>query len=102
MRSIESIGGEGGVDDAQAPIHFVARQPILAANERVIGYELLYRSGTENHFSCSDPSGATRAVIDTSKTLGLDMLCDEGLAFINCTSDVLLERSILSCLPRRR
>lgn len=97
----ELTGGEFGTGNAHAPIHYVARQPILTANESVIGYELLFRSSTENRFYCSNPNNATRAVIDISNTLGLDALCDRGLAFINCTNEVILEGNIRLLPPDR-
>ncbi|HEY6488189.1 MAG: HDOD domain-containing protein [Terracidiphilus sp.] len=77
---------------------YAARQPILTAEERVFGYELLFRSGAENHFSCSDPTDATRSVIDMSSLLGLGVLCDNSHAFINCTREILLSEFI-SLLP---
>jgi len=77
---------------------YAARQPILTADERVFGYELLFRSGSENHFSHSDPTDATRSVIDISSLLGLGVLCDNSLAFINCTREILLSEFI-SLLP---
>lgn len=78
---------------------YAARQPILTMDERVFGYELLFRSGAENHFSCSDPTDATRSVIDMSSLLGLGILCDNTLAFINCTRDILLSEFITLLPP---
>jgi c-di-GMP-related signal transduction protein len=78
---------------------YVARQPILTPDERVFGYELLFRSDAANHFSSSDPSDATRSVIDMSSLLGLGVLCDNTLAFINCTRDILLSEFITLLPP---
>jgi c-di-GMP phosphodiesterase len=78
---------------------YAARQPILTPEERVFGYELLFRSGAENHFSCSDPTDATRSVIDMSSLLGLGVLCDNTLAFINCTREILLSEFITLLPP---
>ncbi len=78
---------------------YAARQPILTMDERVFGYELLFRSGADNHFSCSDPSDATRSVIDMSSLLGLGILCDNTLAFINCTREILLSEFITLLPP---
>ncbi len=78
---------------------YAARQPILTADERVFGYELLFRSGAENHFAASDPSDATRSVIDMSSLLGLGVLCDNRLAFINCTREILLSEFITLLPP---
>ena len=69
---------------------FVARQPILTADEKVFGYELLFRDGVENFFRSSDSDAASRSTLNTSMLLGLDLLCDGRRAFINCTRDVLL------------
>jgi c-di-GMP-related signal transduction protein len=69
---------------------FVARQPILGADEKVFGYELLFRNGVEDFFNCSDLDEASRSTLNTSMLLGLDVLCDGQRAFINCTRDILL------------
>jgi c-di-GMP-related signal transduction protein len=73
---------------------FVARQPILTADEKVFGYELLFRNGVEDFFSCSDLDAASRSTLNTSMLLGLDVLCDGRRAFINCTRDILLKEYI--------
>lgn len=69
---------------------FIARQPILTADEKVFGYELLFRDGVENFFRHTDADVASRSTLNTSMLLGLDVLCDGRRAFINCTRDVLL------------
>jgi EAL and modified HD-GYP domain-containing signal transduction protein len=89
------------IENGGQPVRSTARQPILAANEKVIGYELLFRSGVENYFKCSDPNDATRSVIDVSSLQGLDVLCDKLLAFINCTRDILLNGDITILPPDR-
>jgi c-di-GMP-related signal transduction protein len=81
------------------PVRSTARQPILAADEKVIGYELLFRSGVENYFKCSDPNDATRSAIDVLSLQGLDVLCDGHLAFINCTRDILLNGDVTILPP---
>jgi c-di-GMP-related signal transduction protein len=73
---------------------FVARQPILTADEKVFGYELLFRNGVEDFFNCSDLDQASRSTLNTSMLLGLDVLCDGRRAFINCTRDILLKEYI--------
>jgi c-di-GMP-related signal transduction protein len=86
-------------ENVEQPVRYTARQPILAADEKVIGYELLFRSGVESYFKCNDPNDATRSVIDVSSLQGLDVLCDKQLAFINCTRDVLLNGDITILPP---
>ncbi|MGA7217134.1 MAG: HDOD domain-containing protein [Candidatus Sulfotelmatobacter sp.] len=77
---------------------YVARQPILSANEQVFGYELLFRDGVEDYFQSTDPDAASRSTLDTSVLMGLDMLCDGRRAFINCTRDTLL-KDYVTLLP---
>jgi hypothetical protein len=69
--------------------NFVARQPILTADEKVFGYEVLFRDGVEDFFSGSaaDADVASRSILNTSMLLGLDVLCDGRQAFVNCTRD---------------
>jgi EAL and modified HD-GYP domain-containing signal transduction protein len=55
---------------------FVARQPILTADEKVFGYELLFRDGVQDFFR----------------------LCDGRRAVVNCTRDILL-KDYVTLLP---
>jgi EAL and modified HD-GYP domain-containing signal transduction protein len=73
---------------------FVARQPVLTADEKVFGYELLFRDGIEDFFRSSDPDAASRSTLNTAMLLGLDVLCDGRRAFINCTRDILLKEYV--------
>jgi EAL and modified HD-GYP domain-containing signal transduction protein len=82
-------------------MRFVARQPILDRLQRTFGYELLFRSGWEKCFICGDQDLASRTTIDTSLLMGLDVLCDQGRAFVNCTRDVLVKGYML-LLPAQR
>lgn len=76
----------------------MARQPILGADEKVFGYELLFRNGVEDFFNCADLEQASRNTLNTSMLLGLDVLCDGRRAFINCTREVLL-KDYITLLP---
>jgi c-di-GMP-related signal transduction protein len=75
----------------------VARQPILDREEKVFGYELLFRDGMENAFS-GDCDEASRATLDRSLVMGLDVLCDGRRAFINCTHDTII-KGLVTLLP---
>ena len=79
----------------------VARQPILTADEKVYGYELLFRDGVQYYFNGLDPDAASRTTVDTSLLIGLDVLCDSRRAFINCTRDVLL-KDYMTLLPPKK
>jgi len=81
--------------------HFVARQPILKADEKVFGYELLFRDGVENQFAGRDSDHASRSVLDSFLLMGLDVLCDGRQAFINFTRGILLSDYITLLPPRQ-
>ena len=84
---------------ALKPNPWLARQPILTKDEKVVGYELLFRENAEaSHFS-SDRDGATSSTIDTLNVLGLDAVCDGRLAFINCSHHMLLKDYFLLLPP---
>ncbi len=86
------------VPDAGGRVSFVARQPILTADEKVFGYELLFRDGVENYFRETDSDSASRRTLDTSLQIGLEVLCDGRRGFVNCTRDVLL-KDYMTLLP---
>ena len=79
------------------PLRYVARQPIFDRRQHVFGYELLFRDGLENAFH-GDPDEASRATLDRSLLMGLDVLCDGRRAFVNCTRDTLL-KGLVTLLP---
>jgi len=84
--------------DGGETVRYAARQPILAADETLIGYKLLFRTGVANHFAWKESEGADRSAIEISSLLGLSVLADNRMAFIGCTREVLLERQ-LTFLP---
>ncbi len=94
-----SSGQAAGQAPARAikPLRYVARQPILDRDEKVFGYELLFRDGVENTFN-GDCDEASRATLDRSLVMGLDVLCDGQRAFINCTRDTLI-KGLVTLLP---
>ncbi|MGH9514486.1 MAG: EAL and HDOD domain-containing protein [Terriglobales bacterium] len=85
---------------AASGFSYVARQPILTVDEKVYGYELLFRDGIENHFRETDADSASRRTLDTSLQMGLDLLCDSRRGFINCTREILL-KDYMTLLPPR-
>jgi c-di-GMP-related signal transduction protein len=78
-------------------LRYVARQPIFDRDEKVFGYELLFRNGLENCFS-GNLDEASRATLDSSLLMGLDVLCDGRRAFVNCTRDTLI-KGLVTLLP---
>jgi c-di-GMP-related signal transduction protein len=79
------------------PLRYVARQPIFDRHEQVFGYELLFRDGIENAFH-GNVDEASRATVDRSLLMGLDVLCDGRRAFVNCTRSTLIE-GLVTLLP---
>jgi c-di-GMP-related signal transduction protein len=74
------------------------RQPIFDGHQRVFGYELLFRSGFENCLSFSDGDAATSRVLDAFMLQGLETLSHRQRAFINFTSNALLN-GVATLLP---
>jgi c-di-GMP-related signal transduction protein len=73
----------------------IARQPIFDRQQRVYGYELLFRSGLDNVFDYHDPTEASSMVIANSLLLpGLELLTTSKKAFINVTRDVLIKEYV--------
>ncbi len=76
---------------------FVARQPILDRAQNVFGYEILFRNGVEDYFN-ADPELAARSTLDSSLLFGINTLCDNRRAFVNCTREVLF-KDLITLLP---
>jgi len=76
---------------------FVARQPIFDRAQNVFGYEILFRNGVEDYFN-ADPELAARATLDSSLLYGIETLCDNKRAFVNCTREVLF-KDLITLLP---
>ncbi|MEO8636328.1 MAG: hypothetical protein ABI587_13730 [Gemmatimonadales bacterium] len=81
---------------------YVARQPILDRHQELYGYELRFRSGTENACHPDDLDQASFQMLHTSLLgFGLDVLLGDRLGFINASREVLLQE-IYHVLPRDR
>jgi c-di-GMP-related signal transduction protein len=79
-------------------LRYVARQPIFDHEQKVFGYELLFRDDMENVFHGGDADAASRSPLDSSPLVGLDVLCDGRHAFVNCTHETLV-RGLVTMLP---
>lgn len=98
--SASSLAPESEARPNEVRLNYVARQPILTADEKVFGYELLFRDGIENHFRETDCDSASRRTLDTSLQIGLEVLCNGSRGFVNCTRDVLL-KDYITLLPSK-
>ena len=79
-------------------LRYVARQPIFDRDEKVFGYELLFRDDMENVFHGCDADIASRSTLDSSLLVGLDVLCDGRRAFLNCSRNTLIG-GLVTLLP---
>ena len=67
------VAGDGLPSDI-----YVGRQAIFDSRRRVMGYELLYRRGTDNWATIDDPVAATSAVVSAAILgFGLDHLVSD-------------------------
>lgn len=79
---------------------YVARQPIFDEDQKVYGYELLFRSGLNNFFDSTSQDAATTKVIDNSfLAMGIKNLTGEKRALINFTGE-LLKQEIPTLFPK--
>ena len=92
----------GGAGAGSVPLSriFIARQPIFDLQQKVFGYELLFRSSLDNVFRNAEPNQASAKVMtDGSLILSMEAISGGKLAFINVTRDILLN-DYISLLPR--
>jgi len=79
---------------------FLARQPIFDRQQRVFGYELLYRSGLNNTYDNSDDDNATASVlINSFLSIGIERITGGKIGFINFT-DTLLRSGAAELFPQ--
>ena len=88
---------EAAEEEPPGGLRYVARQPIMDLRGRVHGYELLFRSGPEAAFR-GDGNLATRTMLDNTVIYGLERLTGGLPAFVNCTSESLIE-DLVHVLP---
>lgn len=94
---MDTAGGAGNALSVPGQ-RFVARQPIFDRTQNVFGYELLFRNGLETCFN-AEPEMASRSTLDSSLLFGLNTLCDNRRAFLNCTHDVLIKDMVMLLPP---
>ncbi len=82
---------------------FVGRQPIVDREQRVVAYELLFRSSAEAKVADFDEVGraAVRVMVNTFAALGMEAVLGRARGFFNVTREVFLSESI-EALPRDR
>ncbi|MEO1765871.1 EAL and HDOD domain-containing protein [Thiobacter aerophilum] len=82
---------------------FVGRQAIVDGQQRIIGYELLFRDqahATQAEIT-NDLLAGTRVLVNTLNNMGTEWLFGDRIAFLN-VSNPMLESEFLELLPARR
>ncbi|MHB1186156.1 hypothetical protein [Thiobacillus sp.] len=70
---------------------FLGRQPILDRDQRIVAYELLFRSGNTTGVTVTDDMQATASVIHHAfSEMGVQTVLDTQLGYINVSADMLL------------
>lgn len=79
---------------------FLGRQPILDRDQRIVAYELLFRSGNTAGVTVTDDMQATASVIQHAfGEMGVQTVLGAQLGFINISADMLLS-DLVELLPR--
>lgn len=80
---------------------YLARQPILNREQMLVGYELLFRSTTENQAHITDDLSATTSVIAHAAEIGLPNVIGGLSGFINVDTTVIMS-DFIHVLPSDR
>lgn len=82
---------------------YLARQPIIDNQQKIVGYELLFRcSAQATHASFTDDHLATSKVLtNILSNMGAEWLLGDKLAFINASTSMLMS-DFLELLPANR
>jgi EAL and modified HD-GYP domain-containing signal transduction protein len=77
---------------------FLARQPILNREQRLVAYELLFRNAHCEEADVTDGVAATASVIAHAAELGMEQVIGQQLAYVNVDTDALMS-DFLHFLP---
>ncbi|MFL6674902.1 MAG: EAL and HDOD domain-containing protein [Massilia sp.] len=81
---------------------FLARQPILGRDQRLVAFELLFRAaGEHDDAQLTDNASATAAVISHASLLGMEHVVGEQFAFVN-VDEVVLMSDFVRFLPPQK
>jgi EAL and modified HD-GYP domain-containing signal transduction protein len=99
MTQLATLVGLGNTHDDV----FIGRQPIMDAQQRIMGYELLFRDtahATSANFSDDLLAGA-QILVNTLNNMGTEWLFGDKIAFLNVSANVL-QSEFLELLPAQR
>ncbi|GGY94429.1 EAL and HDOD domain-containing protein [Pseudoduganella plicata] len=80
---------------------FLARQPILNRNQRLVAYELLYRNAECDGAEITNGMAATAAVIAHASELGMEQVVGDQLAYVNVDTQGLMS-DFIRFLPNNK
>lgn len=79
---------------------FIGRQPILDRNNKIFGYELLFRAGPALSAEFIDSARATaRVMVNTLSNIGIQKLIGDRKGFVNIDEEIL-ESDLVDLLPK--
>lgn len=78
---------------------FLARQPILDRDQKLVGYELLFRSAETGPANITSDLSATASVIAHASQLGMNKVIGDSVGYLNVDGAVLMS-DIVHFLPR--
>ena len=88
--SADSLNSRIAMERMELNNRFIARQAILDSQSQCVGYELLYRNANQERAVFDDAGQASMQVFDSAYLFGIDTLCGESKAFVNCGRETLL------------
>lgn len=96
--SLDLSFGEASSDEV-----FIGRQPIVDAQQKIIGYELLFRSNAQDNSAQIDDdfNAGAQVLINTLSNMGTEWLMGDKVAFINVT-EAMLTSEFMELLPAKR
>jgi EAL and modified HD-GYP domain-containing signal transduction protein len=92
FKEVVSLKPSSKVHEDKLLKHHVARQPILNIKKELFAYELLYRDSEENVYpiNISDEQATSRLFFNTLMLVDFEKLTAKQRAFINLSTDALL------------
>ncbi len=81
---------------------FLGRHPILNGKQKVIAFELLFRSkGCDSNTSLDDLSATSGVIVNLLSQFGIDQILDDKMGFLNISASSLMSDTI-ELLPAER
>ncbi len=82
---------------------FLGRHPILNGKQKIIGYELLFRSkgNDDSNTSLDDLSATSGVIVNLLSQFGIDQILDNKLGFLNIAASSMMSDTIELLPPER-